>query len=375
MAAESKIEYMEVDDLLLDKENPRLPTEIKNQKQQKIIAYIARHEAVEDLMSAIAQNGFFPGEPLVVYRNSTDPAGKFRVIEGNRRLTSVMLLRNPDLCPERRSLKEIAQSAKKANIPKTLPVVKVADRASALPYLGSRHIVGVKEWEPLQKARYMHQLFELTSSSKTPQERYKTVASSIGSGNRSDYIKKNLDALAVYNVMAEADFYGDSDVTEDSFSFGVLYTALDAKPVAGYIGSAKYDPVKDLVTEKVDPIVHPTKLKKSAIRDLYMWGFHKDDQKQTILGESRNIPKLAAVLRSKAATKVLESTENLQLAYEKAGGVEHELQVALNRALKELRYGNSIAANVTANDEVRELAQTVFQQARQLNKALESDSL
>jgi hypothetical protein len=121
----------------------------------------------------------------------------------------------------------------------------VKTRAEALPYLGSRHIVGVKSWEPLQKARYMLQLLETTNKRRPIAERYRDVATQIGSGNRRDYIKKNLDALAIYDVIRDAGYFGDKNTNELSFSFGVLYTALDYRPIAGYLGTIEYDQSKD----------------------------------------------------------------------------------------------------------------------------------
>ena len=370
--ADRPIDWEPIGNLLLDPENPRLPEVLQGKSQKDILRYIARNEAVEDLMSAIGRNGFFAGEPLVVYRNTSDPKGKLRVIEGNRRLASVLLLRDPALYAERRSLKEIADESPKANKPDELPTIRVDERNDALPYLGSRHIVGVKSWEPLQKARYMYQLFSATKSNSAPSERYRDVASRIGSGNRRDYIKKNLDALAVFDEMKRSDFYGDEETDESNFSFGVLYTALAAKPIAGYVGVIKYDPKHDTVKQEADPIVNRGALKKDRIKDFYRWCFQRDEEGRTVLGESRNIPRLAAVLKSEKAVAILRSTLNLDLAYEKSGGVADELEGALARALKELRYSNSIVANSDYRATVDELAGQVRQQATQVVQAIKA---
>jgi hypothetical protein len=371
MAATNQIEQIAVDDLLLDPDNPRLPEEMQGEKQVDILRYIARHEAVEDLMAAIGRNGYFQGEPLVVYRNSNDARGKWRVIEGNRRLASVKLLRDPSLYPGRPSLKEIADESPAKNKPTMLPIVKVATREDALPYLGSRHIVGVKAWEPLPKARYMQQLFNLTAKSRTPQERYRDVARRIGSGNRADYVRKNLNALAVYNLVSKADFFGDENASEMDFKFGVLYTALERNSIAGYTGVVKYVTKTDVVTHENNPIVNPAELKKDRVRDLYDWCFRKDPKTgTTVLGESRNIPKLASVLRSPEATSVLKKTKSLDIAYERSGGVVREIEAALTIALTQLRYANSVVANADYDELVIDLSDKVLEQAKSLNVLL-----
>lgn len=329
MPGTETIEHIDVENLLLDPDNPRLPEDLQGGKQTEILRHIARHEAVEDLMAAIGRNGYFQGEPLVVYRNTADPKGKWRVIEGNRRLASVKLLLNPALYSERPSLKEIANESPAKNKPSSLPVVKVDRREDSLPYLGSRHIVGVKAWEPLPKARYMLQLFNTTPKSKSAQERYRDVARRIGSGNRADYVRKNLNALAVYNLIASKGFFGDGDASELDFKFGVLYTALERASIAGYAGVVKYNVKTDDITKENHPILSPRELSTEHVKELYSWCFRKDEKGQTVLGESRNIPKLASVLRSAEATSVLKRTKSLDVAYERSGGVVQEVSGAL----------------------------------------------
>lgn len=373
MAGNEQIEQIDIDDLLLDPENPRLPDELQGGEQIDILRHIAKHEAVEDLMAAIGRNGYFQGEPLVVYRNSTDPRDKWRVIEGNRRLASVKLLRNPALYPDRPSLREIAEESPKANKPEALPVVKMQTRDNALPYLGSRHIVGVKAWEPLPKARYMLQLFNTISKSKPAQERYRDVARRIGSGNRADYVRKNLNALAVYNLMAQADFFGDEAASELDFKFGVLYTALERASIAGYAGVVKYDAKKDIIVQGNNPILSARELKKDHVRDLYDWCFRKDTKAgTTVLGESRNIPKLAAVLRSTNATSILKKTKSLDIAYEQSGGIVQEISGALSVALNQLRYVNSVIANAGHDGLVADLAEKVLEQAESLSAQVQA---
>ena len=63
--ANESISFLRVDDLKLDPENPRLPESLPR-NPKSIIDHIATSTSIEDLMNAIAENDFFPGEPLVV---------------------------------------------------------------------------------------------------------------------------------------------------------------------------------------------------------------------------------------------------------------------------------------------------------------------
>lgn len=192
------IQKIPIDKLRLDKENPRLPLHLKKE-DNTILNYIASTTSIEDLMSAIAQNGFFEAEPLVAIED-TEKSDSYIVVEGNRRLTAVLLLKDPSLCerPSRRMLElsQLAQTFSKEL--QKLPVIIRKTRKEVLPFLGFRHITGVKQWDPLAKARYIKQLFSEINSGTDIDERYKQIAHIIGS--RKDYIRRNLDALAVYDM-------------------------------------------------------------------------------------------------------------------------------------------------------------------------------
>lgn len=98
MAAEfhDTIRRIPYTNLHLDKEmNPRLPTRLIGKSDQEILKYMIEDANVIDLMASIGENGYFLGEPLLVV--TTGQEDQFIVVEGNRRLSSVMLLHNPGL--------------------------------------------------------------------------------------------------------------------------------------------------------------------------------------------------------------------------------------------------------------------------------------
>ncbi len=361
-----EIQYIDIDKLLLDKENPRLPEDLNPRTQEKMIAYIASKGAIEDLMSSIGKNGFFVGEALVAYRHSSDKPGELRVIEGNRRLTAVKLLLDPSLYPNRPAIKELADSAKnKANL-KELPVVIFNTRAEVLPYLGSRHIVGVKQWEPLAKARYMRQLFEvLHRKGREPREGYRAVAEQIGSYKRTDYIKSNLDGLAVYEVMDKKDFFGIKDLSEETIDFGTLYTAVGYDPIAEYIGAAKYS-AKTKSYEKLEPINTPSVLKVDRVKKLTEWLYKENEDGETVVSESRKLPMLAKVLASPEAREQLESGAALEIAYGYTTGINDDLMEHLQTAKKHLRAANGLAPSADPSSTHLKAAEELEEQIENL---------
>lgn len=359
--ADKDIDFIEVDRLLLDEENPRLPQDLKPRSQEKMIGYIASKGAIEDLMSSIGKNGFFVGEALVAYRNNRDKPGQLRVIEGNRRLTAVKLILKPELYPNRPSIAELAASAKNKARLATLPVVIFDTRAEVLPYLGSRHIVGVRQWEPLAKARYMRQLFEsIHKTGQAPKDSYRAVAEQIGSYKRTDYIKSNLDGLAVYDLMEEKDFFQIKGLAEETVDFGTLYTALGYDSIAAYVGAAKYNSRTESY-DRLEPIKTPSVLKVDRVRRLAQWLYEENEDGETTVGESRRLPMLAKVLASEEARKELESGATLDIAYSFTEGVNDDLMGHLQNAKKYLRQANGIAPSSTPSSALMRAAEELIE--------------
>lgn len=360
------IEFVDIERLLLDSENPRLPEDLTPRTQEKMIAYIASKGAIEDLMSSIGKNGFFVGEALVAYRNAADKPDQLRVIEGNRRLTAVKLLLKPSLYANRPSIRELAESAKHKSKLLELPVVIFQTREEVLPYLGSRHIVGVRQWEPLAKARYMRQLFNsLHKKGQQPKEGYRAVAEQIGSYKRTDYIKSNLDGLAVYEVMDKKDFYGIKDLSEETIDFGTLYTAVGYDQVAEYIGAAKFNP-KTKLYERLEPISTPSILKADKVKRLTEWLYKENEDGERIVGESRKLPILAKILASPEAREELESGASLDIAYGYTTGVNDDLMEHLQAAKKYLRSANGLAPSSTPNSSHTKVAEELAEQVESL---------
>ena len=89
----NEFKVVNIELLEFDKKNPRLPTSVRNKDDASILKYLATETSIENLMTSIGENGFFPGEAMVVKPHES----KYTVIEGNRRLTALRLLQDPAL--------------------------------------------------------------------------------------------------------------------------------------------------------------------------------------------------------------------------------------------------------------------------------------
>ncbi|HHQ4309163.1 TPA: ParB N-terminal domain-containing protein, partial [Serratia fonticola] len=357
------IKYIPLERLELDEENPRLP-EVAGRTQDEMINYIALTTSIEDLMSAISENGFFPGEPLIAVPHGD----KFVVVEGNRRLTAVRLLHNPHACerPSSRMLTIANDTTNKLSELQVLPVIVRDDRAEILPYLGFRHITGVKQWEPLAKARYIEQLFQTTPNNMDAGERYYNVAKAIGS--RKDHIKRNLDALAVYKIMEHHDFYNIPKLDEESIKFSILSTALADERIGRYVGISSSDDSDDAIPNH--PIINPTELKRHEIEELTKWLYEKNEKGKTRVGESRNIRELAAVIENDKALMHFRNGADLKVAYQLTSDVGKDFIELLFKAESALIEVAGMVATVDYDRNAHEVARRINKNILMIGKAI-----
>ena len=330
----SKFTELDVDVLKFDRDNPRLPSDVKGTDEHAILNYLATRTGIEHLMTSIGENGFFPGEAIVVTPDGIDA---YTVLEGNRRLAAIRLLNEPDLLTTPR----IRQAAKAArHIPRTVPAYVVDNRDEALQYLGFRHISGVQRWEPLAKARYLRLLF--ASAEGDPQKRYTQIAREIGSTNPT--VRRNLDALAVYEVLEQNDFFEITDISEESFQFGTFYTAISNGDIASFVGIREEG-------QPGHPIANEQIIDRERVEELVRLMFQRDALGDTKLGESRNIGKLGAVLANRASLLAIRSGLSLETAYRLSPRGRDDFLRHMNQAIEELKQANATLHAVDRDDE------------------------
>ena len=350
--AENTIREVAIDDLFLDEKNPRLPTSI-GREQKEMLLYIARNTSITELMSAVAENGYFPGEPIVVVPKE---GSGYWTVEGNRRLTDVKILRDPSLHAKNSRVQDIAEHAK--HRPDTVPCVIFDNRSEVVNYLGYRHISGVKQWEPLAKARYIAEYFEVhTNPSDDPSDRYREVARGIGS--QAPFIKRQLDGMAFYKHIEEHYFYEIDGLTEETISFSLVTTALGYESILKYVSTDSH------------PFLKPDALDAEAVSRLTHWMFEQGKSGETILGESRNIQRLAVVVEDKAALAMLIADRNLEKSYTMTKGVAVDFYDLLSTIEGSLGDAVSSVALIDLDDGHHTKIGNIFKQARLLRNASE----
>ena len=329
---------LDISKLEFDRENPRLPSRLKGSEERDILKYLAQKTNLEDLITSIGENDFFPGEAIVVTRSESG-SGKYVVLEGNRRLAALKLLQDEDLAKAiSNALAEAVRRAK--HRPTVVPAYEVDSRNDVLQYLGFRHVSGVQRWDALAKARYLRLLYQ--EAEGTPESRYGQIAGEIGS--RRDTVRKNLDALAAYEVIVEKKFFGIPKLDEETFRFGVFYTALANPRIATFTGARSDN------DRPTNPIENPHLLKTTEITELTNWMFEIRDDGKTLLGDSRNIPKLAEVVASPAALRLLRSGATLDVALRETPDIQNEFIRNIGIAKYYIESARSSVSSVEGND-------------------------
>ena len=189
-------------------------------------------------------------------------------------------------------------------------------------YLGYRHITGIKEWDSLSKTRYLADIRQEFYQDLSAEQQMKSLAKDIGS--RPDYVGQLLTALGLYITAEDAKFFGLPMSAKD-VEFSYLTTALNYKKITGWLGLENKSDI-------AMPGLNPDRLKK-----MFSWLFPKNQQGQTIIGESRNIDKLAEVVANETAIEVLETTGRLAEAYLYSEGPQQALSNAIAQARERLQ--------------------------------------
>ncbi|OCW98369.1 ParB N-terminal domain-containing protein [Alishewanella sp. HH-ZS] len=293
-----EIQFIDLSKLTFDPENPRFSRLFGDEKQPlaEVLERMVTNENVQELMGSIGEQDYFHGEPLLVAEGEN---GEYTVVEGNRRLAALKLLNGDFGDGQLPSIQALRESA--THKPQQIPCIVFHKRRDILRYLGYRHITGAKKWDSLSKARYIEQLKNEFFNSTDDETMLRAIAKEIGS--RRDYVAQMLTGLAVYDDAKNKSFYGLQHVSDEDVDFSLLTTALSYSDISTYIG----------LESRTD--INIKGLQEDKARDIFSWIYAQDQQGNTILGESRHLKKLAAVVRSPESVIVLKKESNLDLAY------------------------------------------------------------
>lgn len=340
----ARSELLQVQRLHFDRNNPRFPPNVAQGPIPDLLQRFVRDERLLEVIESIGNHGFFPGEPLLVVPDGDDD---YRVVEGNRRLAALKLLVGELDSPSgRTSIQEAVAAAKYR--PSKVPCLVFDDENEILRYLGFRHITGIKAWSALQKARYAARMYQ--KYRKLPEdEGLRQLARETGS--RRDTVGQMLTSLELYDRAERENFFG-LPIEPEQIEFSLLGTSLSYANLTDFLG---LDSRTDLNVKGLD---------ERSLKDLFDWLFVTEGRSKPIVTESRNLRKLAAVVKSPTAVKELRKTGNLDQAYELSSGPEQALAEGLKTALRKLETAQGLVPKVPKiGEEHVELAEGIIEAA------------
>jgi hypothetical protein len=334
----------DVERLRFDAENPRLPLGVNGADDVAVLSWMLGDAGLLEILASMGAQGFFPGDPLLVCPWPDDPSaatvtrpedgGEWTVVEGNRRLAALRLFRSPDSAPRRRRAVANVVDQAAFSPPSSVPVVAFPKRDSILIYLGFRHITGVKDWDPLEKARYLTQLRDRARAAGTPSDN-RTLARFIGS--KGPYVGRLLAAYAAMLLLIESDVLRETD--EDDVPFSLLALSLNYTNLISWLGLENADDA-DLAG-----------LKPERLMQLGTWLYQEREDGQTALEESRNMRLLAKVVTNEEAITALEEGRSIRDAALLAEPEDAVFAEALHQAAGRMEIASAHASRVSAPSE------------------------
>lgn len=326
-----------VDNLQLDPMNPRLPAEVQGSDENGIILALYKYFDIDELAYSMAENGYFDEEPLVAIPAElpTEFANKeigelekdskylefiqkentkFIVVEGNRRLATIKTLLSPTI---QANLKIKTFPELKEGVVEDIsnvPVIIYPTRKEVLPYLGVRHITGIKKWEPYAKARYVAHMIE---EGRTIKEVQQVVADRSNSASKFYLCYKLVEQV-------ESEFGFDTSLARDEFSY--LLLASGQSSIKEFLGLptniSEVNFEQPVPTEKVENLKY-----------LFSWLYGEGAKVPRVLRESRDITNyLSPVIKSSISLEHLKATRDLIDAYDRSGGEEQLLVTYLKKS-------------------------------------------
>ena len=299
-----------VERLRLDRRNPRLHGENEKASEEELVAWLYRAAALGELLQSISANGYMDIEPLIVMGGSGAGDDELVVLEGNRRLAALRLLREPELAGRTASSQGLRVTVPPIDesLRSTLDhvsVYQVTNRERARPFIGFKHINGPAKWDAYAKAQYAAEWYK---SGRSEGIDLADIAQAIG--DRHNTIKRMVFAVYVLEQAKEANLFDIEDRYVRRFVFSYLYTALLRSQYMEYLGLgpawARHDPEPDQVPRE----------RLEELRNVLVWiyGSKQDGVPPVVQSQNPDIKRLGEVLVHAQGLYVLETTRNRKRA-------------------------------------------------------------
>jgi hypothetical protein len=346
-----------VDFLIFDGENPRLASLRSESSQEVLLKILWEEMAVDEVAMSIAHNGFFNHEPLFVMPADLKvAAGNYVVVEGNRRLAAVKLLRDSAL-RDKLGATDLPQltndDVKKLD---TLPTLVYPDRESIWSYTGFRHVHGVKPWDSYSKAAYVAIVHEKYGH---PLEK---IAERIG--DTHDTVERLYRGYKVLEQAESQNLFNREDRFKNRFAFSHLYTALSDSVFQRYLG------IEDASAIKTNPVPKGLYPQLSQLL-LWLYGNRLKNIEPVVRKQQPDLWRLQVILSRPKAESALRSGYSLEVAYEIGLGDARRLKDSLVTAKEELQRARGSSIAYRGEDELYQILSDIIELVNSMKKEMD----
>ena len=319
-----------------------------------------RDWSLEELATSFLESGFWVHEAVLCAVAEINGDDRLVVIEGNRRIAALKRLQKTYSGEERspKWLELIVDSEEPTDIFGAVPYIKLMARSDVDAFLGFRHVTGIKEWKPPEKAQFISKLINEGRIS------YREVMRKIGS--KTPVVERNYIAYCIFSQMEEI---GDLDIDKVQDRFSVLFLSLRSKHVQNFLG------VEDkfgIEPWKVMPPVDHEHLDRLKEYSLWLFG---DRETSPIVLDSRQVDKFARVLASEDGLEYLRAVRrpSLEKAYVIAGGDQEEIYEIISTATYNLQEALSSIHLYKTDKKLIDMAKRLIVNTDQIKRTLEID--
>lgn len=349
----SKTTYISPDELHFDPKNPRMVEFglTEGSTETEYIELLWKTMDIQELVMSISASGFLPHEPLIV----AEEGGKKIVIEGNRRLAAVKIIRNREQA-ESLNIKvgEIPQNS--VDTTDELPCV-IDTREHSWRYLGFKHVNGPAKWGSYAKAKYIDQVANEYGVALGD------IAKQIGDTHKT--AQKLYQGYRVLMQAVENKLWSLEDRVKDHFAFSHLYTAL------GYPSFREFISLKPEQEEDQNPVPEEQHENLQQIMH-WLYGSRGQQIEPVVKTQNPDLGKLEKVLKSRDAVMALKAGETLESAVEISRPDYVIFEEALLQAKRSLmKCRASLTSGYDKSEELLRVAGTVFNLADDLYGEME----
>ena len=258
-----------------------------------------RDWSLEELATSFLETGFWAHEAVLCCEDEIEAAHpQLVVVAGNRRIAALRRLKNAfDGVERSRTWLELVQGRRPQPVLfSRVPFIRIGSRHDVAAFLGYRHVTGIKEWAPPEKAAFIYRLLGDHKLS------YRDVMRKIGS--KTEVVERNFVAYCILLQMEDTE---DFNVEEVRNRFSVLFLSLRSQRVRTFLGIvAKFgvDPRSVFPPISEDYIVN--------LRRFSLWLFGDSDNRP-VVKDSRDIDRFAAVLGSEEGVEYLSTSSQPSL--------------------------------------------------------------